>query len=80
MFTSFSGIANTFLIISADLSSSKYKKRAITLVESGENMNFFLVIVTCMILNFNTSATLIGKSNVSKGVINVFTDINDDYG
>src|ERR1035437_1167229 len=52
IFTSFSGIASTFLIISADLTSSKYRKRAITLVGSGENINFFLVTATCMVFGF----------------------------
>jgi len=52
IFTSFSGIAKTFLMISADLSSLKYRKRAMTLEASGENVNFFLVTAICMIFNF----------------------------
>jgi hypothetical protein len=48
LLTSFSGIANTNLMILADRSSLKCRKRAITLVGSGENMTFFLLIVTGM--------------------------------
>jgi len=58
IFTSFSGIANTILIISADLSSFTYKKRGIILEGSGENINFFLITATCMVFSLKNGVKL----------------------
>jgi len=41
----------------ADLSSFKYRKRAMTLEESGEKVNFFLVTTICMTFSFKTDFT-----------------------